>query len=700
MRNSSAIFVLIGLLVFSGNLTGADEEPLRILQVATSDTLYPPSRTCHDIWVGRDYQTDVGEICIHTERIIKDKDSGKLDDSEREEEEESILVIAYATKNTWLIHESFLWIGTSLSDMPRLHSQESGLPSLEEFPYIDWEINGKREYEIRIPLQDLKHSPSCSSQQAISTREHYYIPVHPVLIQQKPKKNITGQDQSFTAAASSQINSTSRSRLRSSPIININQTAQVQSGLWWMEFSFDLHCQPSPEVESNITKTQRQHKQPPDRTSLLVPTLTNVRHERRLEKFQQRQQSNGACPMSASNVAEANTLLTEGLLYQFHIASVLALSVSFKLNIVQKIDHYRSIYERFNAFDDDFNDAAGVAKVEQTCYAVFRGTIEYNSKDVAQNFVPGYRRVPGTDCYVRRGYYDAYFTSYQQQFDTEVRECVSSCRAEDGTGADCQLILSGASQGAANAVVASIYLYEEFDPYVISFGVPRVFLPTSPFDNDKECTNINKDRQYHFLLTDSFLKVYDPVPYYPAYWTKYVGREILFDGEGNFNDQGLSTSDNDKYHLKRSPTSLVIHTRWNYFIKAKQAYDNACLPVAATGWFDGHWCSDDDNCQPTSYCPRNTKVCSPRLDVGTACDKDAACLSGSCGSNDLCLQEQKLLAKDGDTCLWSRECASGRCDGFWGFAHCQAQLESGQGCNEHTDCLSSHCVGVIKGKCL
>ena len=674
-----------------------------------------PRRSCHDIWIGQhtiDHEpgSDIGEVCLHVEQKRGDLNNTTSDPGHKQEE--PTLVLSYTVNNNWSIHESYVWLGTSLTDMPRLHSQNSGPPSLQEFPVIDWDIDGKSQYEVQIPLlhDDSALRIGCATSNNRPIR--YYLALHPVILQDNKPRQMNQHKNSTKIPALNQNTKKTRSWLRSSskmPVDNSQNAAhqlEKQKGLWWMEFSFELGC-PLPATtsaeNSTVAINSFQEEQHQKVKAKLTPALTNVQHERRLFSLQPRQESNETCAMISDSISEegTSTLLTEDLLYQFHIANELALSVSFKPKIVSKVDYYRAIYERFDAFDDENNDAAVIAKVDQTCYAVFRGTVEYNDADVAQNFVPGYRRVPDTDCYVRRGYYDAYFTSYKEEFETELRHCVDSCKADDGAGEPCQVILSGASQGAANAVVASIALFEEYDPYVLSFALPRVFLPTSPFDDDLECKSINKERQYHFLLTDSLLKVYDPVPYYPAYFTKYEGREILFDGEGNFNDQGLSTSDNDKYHQKRSPSSIVIHTRWNYYVKAKQAYENACLPIPISGWRDGHWCTNDYNCQTTSHCSRKSKVCSPRSAAGQPCDTDGACLSGSCSSDEeVCLSEPKSLTANGEACQRRDDCASGRCDGIWGFSTCQARRESGEECNEHSDCLSKHCVGIINGKCL
>lgn len=321
---------------------------------------------------------------------------------------------------------------------------------------------------------------------------------------------------------------------------------------------------------------------------------------------------------------------------------------------------------------------------------VFRGTSELNFLDELQNLNPGFQKVPKTEnCYVRSGFYRAYFTRYQLEFEQSIRDCVNSCSNER-----CNLILTGGSQGASVAVVAAIYLLKEFDPFVITFGVMRTFLPTSPFNEHEECTNINKERHFHFILTDIHLQRYDPIPYFFGFWSKNVGHEILYDGEGNFNYQGLSKN----YNMRRSPSSFKIHTRWNYVSKTEQAYKNICFPYPSKGWFDGHWCSDDDVCMDTSYCQDG--FCAPLLDIGDICTRDGACRSASCMDGH-CSNEMKVLANATEPCRTDKDCRSGRCEGWWpSLSLCHERLDSGDKCNEHSDCLSGHCAGLFIGKCI
>lgn len=603
------------------------------------------ARHCHAVWAGKQH-TDVGLLCT------------ELRPSFSELTENHSLHISYELKEGWQLQECFLWLGSDLSGIPK--KQGTAQPSLMDFPYINRNIGKVQTYDISVPLEEI-NGPRC----ALGKRsQSLFAAIHPVIT--KGSNNATIYEQSPP---------TVHKRSLRRKLSNDNNIL-TKSGIWWMELEMLLSCHRSVSD---------------DKVVALSPNLRQVKYRRQLTQFQGRDPSTAHCPTTASNIKKPDELITEDFLFRFHLASVLSLQVAFDSDMTSKTDYYRSIYDRFDGFDDGLDDAAVVAKVNDTCFGVFRGTVKGNYADMAQNFEFGFRKVPGTECYVRIGYYDCYFTNYQPEFDQSIRDCVASCIEEDGK--ECELVMTGASQGGAASVVASIYFFNEYDPYIFTFGAPRTFLPTSPFDNHTLCVHINKDKQYHFVLTDPILKVFDPTPYYYAFWTKNVGREILFDGDGNFNDQGVAPN----YIMAREPTNHAIHSRSNYDDKTEKAYKNACLPAPAHGWFDGHWCSEDGDCQLTSYC-NDDGYCAPSYVAASSCQRDGECLSGSCKDN-ICSATPKSLTENGARCGSNDECSSGRCDGWPGFSQCHAQEESGARCNEHSDCLSGHCAGLILGKC-
>ena len=606
---------------------------------------------CQDIWINES-RIAIGEICMHLES------NSSL----------SVLVVSYKCHQGWMLDKSYLWVGSNLADMPRQQGVHGTQPALSQFPYVHQNKKGQclHEEQIALTLGEIQQ-PIGSGGNTLT--QQIAVAAYPV-----------------TQPASTQTQPGSKESQHSHLGVLVNTQNDVaddnkvtmRKGQSWMEFTLKVDMHPSQGV----------------------PTVTNLQqHSRQLYMFSPRE-PNANCfstptTLSAEREQQVSELFTESFLFQFHVASILSTNVIYDENLLDQISYYQTIYERFNAYDDGWDDAALVAKVNNVCYGVFRGTVRENPADHLQNYLIGFRKVPETTCYVRTGYYEAYFTNYQTQFEQDLQDCVQSC-----TDAECELILTGASQGGACAVVAAMYHYERYDPLVFTFGAPRVFLPTSPFDDNMACTNVDKDKQYHFILADSYLKAYDPVPSYFAYWTKNVGREILYDGEGQFNDQGIP----EAYLSRRDPGNQDVHSKDNYYHRSISAYENACLPIPMRGWLDGHWCSDDVTCQETSYCGEDG-YCTQRLDLGNPCSQNSQCLSNACSSElGVCTQEEEddddILALDGESCWRNNDCLSGRCEGYFGLSRCQEPLESGQPCNEHADCLSGHCAGFFLGECL
>ena len=606
-----------------------------------------PEQFCDAIWTGHK-QNNTGTVCIEAHKPT----SGDRNNFH--------LLLSYEFDEQWQIQENYLWIGNRLSEMPQVH----GRPSLDDFSIIDRDIKGKSTYDLSVPLSANDIATSCDRE-----RTTLYLALHPVIVPssllQIPQRN------------------NSRYHTKEEPFLRGQKQKlklnKYPYGFPWMEFELVLPCQWLRES----TEEQGIEYGPP------ANLLMDIGYRRRHHTFKKQRQLQEGCNPLPPNEATSD-ILTEDFLFRFYTCLTLGTDVAYDRNLIDKKGYYQSMYEQFDAFDDGFNDVVVVAKVEDVCYAVFRGTDEFNCFDMMQNLLPGFRKLPGTDCFVRKGFYDAYFTNYQEDFEQAVRGCVDSCE-----GDQCELVLSGGSQGAGVAVSAGIYLFEEYDPMVLSIGVMRAFLPTSPFNRDEVCTHFNKDRHFHFILTDTLLEVYDPVPYMYAFWAKNAGHEILYDEDGNFNYQGISHN----YNMRRDPSSMTVHTRVNYVAKSNRAYENLCLPAPAVGWRDGHWCSEDSNCMTSSYC-EDDGYCAPRLELAARCTRGTACHSGSCIEGQCSLETRPLLRNEAK-CEQDDECESGRCDGMRGFSTCHTHQESGENCNEHSDCISGHCaIAFFSGKCL
>jgi len=636
------------LLIISAEFVFSENE------VERKSILQSHETRCSDLWLGP-RSSNAGSVCV------------KLDNKDTQNPQ---LRLSLAAEENMHIEESYIWIGKEMDHMPQISAADDNTPRdnrhplFSEFPYINKTIGGDNVFNTSIPLLD--YVSSCKKwAEPISL----FLAIHPVVVRNGGyRKNSKPQPPTISESKAS-------SYLRAKG--NTSVPNEFQRGLGWMELELAFTC-------GN------------DKTQLSPPQeLAKVEYRRHLFHAIRPRDLAEECgnDYSRFSLPDYSNELTADFLFRFHVSSVLSADVAYDFNLVNKIDYYRNdgIYERFDAFDDGFDDAAIVAKVDNVCYGIFRGTVEFNGFDELQNLLPGYRKVPGTDCYVRTGFYNGYFTNYRAEFEQAVRECVDSC-----VSGDCELILSGGSQGASIAVVASLYLFEEYNPTVMSIAPLRTFLPTSPFDHNEVCTHINPQKQYHFVLTDDFLKAYDPVPYIYGFGTKNMGQEILFDGNGNFNYQGVAKS----YIPRREPSSIAIHTRWNYFVKSKKAYDNVCLPEPTYGWVDGHWCTGDDNCMVTSSCIEG--YCATKVEIGLSCTQDNVCLSGTC-ADGICAGGSNApteRSSAGEACRRDQDCSTGRCEGFWGFSHCQPQLEPGKDCNEHSDCLSGYCTSFIDGKCL
>lgn len=253
----------------------------------------------------------------------------------------------------------------------------------------------------------------------------------------------------------------------------------------------------------------------------------------------------------------------------------------------------RKKYATFEAWGD-IDDEALVAKTNDTnrCHAVFRGTDIFNMYDQFQNIAFLNERIDGTDCVVRQGYKDAYFTAYLNTFRTEVENCVASC--EGG----CPLVLSGHSQGGAAAVVASIDL-RAYNPTVITFGAPRAI-----HDDGDPCTAANSSNHYRFINTLN--NQFDRVPSMGSVFNaKHIGHTFLLD-DGNFHVVGTGLNDDQS----RTPWTDLPHFVNIYKRRIQAMVNRGCYPVPVAKWSNDHFCGRSDECEDDSFCLM--KRCRPK----------------------------------------------------------------------------------------
>ena len=388
------------------------------------------STVCDTIWAGQRHQ-NTGTVCLTVKNPVPVRD-----------ELVSVhptIEVSYEFNDAWHIQENFLWIGQNISEMPQLRN---GRPDLENFSLVDRNIEGRAStYNLSVPGN---LSTTTCHQDGDHPHTTLYLVLHPVIVTHNNSALL-----SFTQKSSN----TNESFLRRQGKKSKSQYHEAP-GVPWMEFELVLSCpyQNDWDSQNDWVPSGKKYIRSTNTTNWTdtSPPIIDFRIKHHQQKLSQQRILNEGCPALPADV-EPSELLTPDFLDRFETCSTLAMHVVFDRKLMLKKDYYREEYDFFDAFDDGLNDVAVVAKTNGVCYAVFRGTQELNFFDNMQNFLPGFRKVPGTDCFARKGFYNAYFTNYHEDFETSVRECVESCQ-----GDQCDLVLSGGSQGAGGSVFASI----------------------------------------------------------------------------------------------------------------------------------------------------------------------------------------------------------------------------------------------------
>ncbi|CAB9527135.1 expressed unknown protein [Seminavis robusta] len=291
------------------------------------------------------------------------------------------------------------------------------------------------------------------------------------------------------------------------------------------------------------------------------------------------------CPMTPP--INVNFTLSEKNMTDIYEASKLCKLIypDFSGYIQGQVEEQRKNYEIFDAWGD-LNDQAAVAKTATgVCHATFAGSSCWNPLDQFQNLHPGPKQMTD-NCWIRKGYFDAYNTSYKNSFRRSLDDCMSSCGTEP-----CELILSGYSQGGAVAVVASMDL-KHYNPFVITFGAPHPFLLFLG-----GCQDFDDSR--HFQFVNVFGGLYDRVAQQiNPYFATHLGKLLLLDGESHMIGHPREV------RKRRGPRSYVPHIL--YFDRVADIYNRGCFPVLVGGWVSGHDCNYDDECD-SGKCAR--RVC-------------------------------------------------------------------------------------------
>ena len=369
-------------------------------------------------------------------------------------------------------------------------------------------------------------------------------------------------------------------------------------------------------------------------------------------------------------------------------------------------------FSYYNAEPDQALFAKTTVGGNDYCFGVFRGTT-MTLVDWKQNVEPGSHEVCvdlGDDqnhcCTTRKGFYDAYTTSYVKEIEVQLRDCAKSCTNKD----EC-LVLTGHSQGGAVAAVAGL-VFADLNPYVITFGQPNTI--ATP------CSIVTSERWFRFVNTKSSPSVgitYDPVPFSPGLGTGSFGHMIVLgDDSSGVAYIGLDAQDffSPLNVAGFEAHSMISTTAYpGYLDRLDALMTNATYPIRNNGYVAGSLCSQDKECE-SNTCAAETHFTFNRC-VGRNCNSDEDCDTNRCDSG-VCIQKlgscepcdeasdcagshcllfqcsnEQGLMDNACTCKRDSDCESGRCEGITPPV-CEAQLGLGATCNEASDCKSNYCT--------
>jgi hypothetical protein len=289
-------------------------------------------------------------------------------------------------------------------------------------------------------------------------------------------------------------------------------------------------------------------------------------------------------------------------------------------------------------------------------------------------------------CQVRAGF-ARFIDTIRFPFAVEdVKACVVDLC--DGTATTNCLVVTGHSQGAATAAVASILMYS-LHPTVITFG--------QPITADPGCNYIPSQRMYryvNFVATEhnktatsgrsNVTMMVDAVVLVPAAFSgsvhyghfiavgpdpqavRYYGIDGNFTFGGTLHQSGFMPHDlfieagNHSYEARM--TVLLASARQS-------------SPINARGFSPGTLCAPGplgDLC--SQRCDRVTHRCAdalvPNLCVVDSCEASYECESGFCGGASACSAGAGLTT-GGCPCSADNDCASGSCSGFFHPKRCK-----------------------------
>jgi len=290
---------------------------------------------------------------------------------------------------------------------------------------------------------------------------------------------------------------------------------------------------------------------------------------------------------------------------------------------------------------------------------------------------------------VLQSFYTAYETNYADDFRAEIDSCVKSCSSDGSSAADCPLILSGNSVGGSIALVAALDpKLQQYNPTTITLGPHRSVV-------NEYCTDINTSSIYRIITANA--GYYDRESDASQRIGTHVGHTIIADEMSQFAYVGFN---DDKIRL---PDNDNIHAIEVYLTRITNLANSDSFPITLTRFSDGHWCTENDECQSGSC---EETVCTPAYGEtpknlpGAKCYSftgAATCASGKCFMGRCTLLNG--LSAMGNPCSTHDGCETQRCSNFF----CLPKAYTGNACDEDVDCESNKCSRssswVLKKQC-
>jgi hypothetical protein len=255
------------------------------------------------------------------------------------------------------------------------------------------------------------------------------------------------------------------------------------------------------------------------------------------------------------------------------------------------------------------------------CMVVFRGTesnLLQNStvtEDWLSNIDMQAFAIPNSSCQVHQGYYKAHHNfEYKEQIEQFLQQCQLNCP-------NCEVVLTGHSQGGSIATIAAIDLLQQqqqyqstIDPYVITFGSPQG-LGGGCLSLVNDLSPSGTCRWYHYIMSivGNFGLTYDIVPMlYPtllqgmAEYAKhksngfaFVGHELLL---SNQNVDSLVYIGKDTHQFGMPYSGLAHDYSWYSGVlqdmveKSTSTGGNNDNVIPTTGFLVGSLCNRNEEC--------------------------------------------------------------------------------------------------------